>query len=512
MKEIDHVVSYHNIVKMRQGIINSGVDEHQLDEYCAAMGELQSAVNFFKQTSDETPELKRVMTLYNTGREKMIEYYKSLLTNHSAPLQPVILDRLLNSGGGEKRVELDFPAHISRELSKISNWLLLNLDEACVFTDLYGEVRARVMRQTLCDFYHYGQQQSAVVVTKRLTIKRAQTASSLRKSFRLKSKKSQSMNRRERDESRDETKLDDMGPFGRRVKALQMLIEAELELMRATLPIEYHSTVLDIVVAPALNDIAAEAAKFTGQLEKALKVSEYGALLKLCPCIDQLTRVSSSLMQTLHLATDQHRGQMGRLVREWESKAIELLDDFEDHVKSDQLSLPIDATVHQLNADTVHFVESVEPFHDSIGQMISRRDERATASATESYVNYKQDLLGALAMNLRNKASDYKSQSTRCLFLMNNFHFVKARLGQLYTSHAGKVLEEARQQLASEYGEMEEKAYEEYMDDWNRLHVLSAANIATQIKGKLSEKEKSLIKDKFRKYNATFEELITANR
>ena len=86
--------------------------------------------------------------------------------------------------------------------------------------------------------------------------------------------------------------------------------------------------------------------------------------------------------------------------------------------QSDQLSLPIDATVHQLNADTVHFIESVEPYHDSIGQMISRRDERATASATESYVNYKQDLLGALAMNLRNKASDYKSQSTRCLFLM----------------------------------------------------------------------------------------------
>ena len=59
-----------------KGIINTGVDEHQLDEYCVAMGELQSAVNFFKQTSDETPELKRVMTLYNTGREKMIEYYK----------------------------------------------------------------------------------------------------------------------------------------------------------------------------------------------------------------------------------------------------------------------------------------------------------------------------------------------------------------------------------------------------------------------------------------------------
>ena len=101
------------------------------------------------------------------------------------------------------------------------------------------------MRQTLCDFYHYGQQQSAP--TKRLTIKRAQTASSLRKSFRLKSKKSQSMSKPQ-DAAAGE--LDDMSPFGRRVKALQMLIEAELELMRSTLPIEYHATVLDIVVAP----------------------------------------------------------------------------------------------------------------------------------------------------------------------------------------------------------------------------------------------------------------------
>ena len=47
-----------------------------MDDYCEAMGELQSAVNFFRQTSDETPELKRVQNLYNTGRQKMIAYYK----------------------------------------------------------------------------------------------------------------------------------------------------------------------------------------------------------------------------------------------------------------------------------------------------------------------------------------------------------------------------------------------------------------------------------------------------
>ena len=78
------------------------------------------------------------------------------------------------------------------------------------------------------------------------------------------------------------------------------------------------------------------------------------------------------------------------------------------------------ATVHQLNADTVHFIESVEPFYDSIGRIICKKDER-TISTSEGYVNYKRDLLAALSMNLRNKATDYKSQSTRSLFLMVSF-------------------------------------------------------------------------------------------
>jgi len=263
----------------------------------------------------------------------------------------------------------------------------------------------------------------ATTPLKRLTIKRASTSTQLRKSFRKKSRKHGSLKDGHKVVDMDTQALSDMGPFGRRVRALGILINAELDLMKDTLPIEYHTTVLDIIVAPALKDIHDESERFTIQLDKALKVSEYGALLKLCPCVDQLNKVSSSLMQTLHLASDQHRGQIGRMAREFESKGIELLDDFEDHVKSDQLSLPSDATVHQLNADTVHFIESVEPFFDSIGQMISKRDER-TISATQAYVNYKRDLLAALAMNLRNKATDYKSQSTRSLFLMVDYPLV----------------------------------------------------------------------------------------
>ena len=73
-------------------------------------------------------------------------------------------------------------------------------------------------------------------------------------------------------------------------------------------------------------------------------------------------------------------------------------------------------------------------------------------------------------------------------------------------------MEENRLELAEEYSKMESEAYEQYIEDWNRLQVLSLANIPTQMTGKLSDKEKTAIKEKFRKYNSTFDELITSNR
>lgn len=229
--------------------------------------------------------------------------------------------------------------------------------------------------------------------------------------------------------------------------------------------------------------------------------------------MDQINSVSSALMQTLHLANDQYRGQIGRMVREMESRGLELLDDFEDHVKSDQLSLPVDATVHQLNADTVHFIESVEPFYETLGQIIAKKDERSV-SPVEAYVNYKSDLLSALSMNINNKAEDYKNQSAKCVFLMNNFHFVKARLGQLYTKTGNsQKLEEARVALEKEYSEMEEAAYAEYFATvWSKLSLIARPDHPVQLNSKLNDKEKDQIKGKFRRFNSFFDEITQANR
>ena len=57
-------------------------------------------------------------------------------------------------------------------------------------------------------------------------------------------------------------------------------------------------------VLKALQGIGDEADKFGTQLDRALKFSDYGALLKLCPCVDQecrfyeLKKAQAKIMRT----------------------------------------------------------------------------------------------------------------------------------------------------------------------------------------------------------------------
>ena len=98
--------------------------------------------------------------------------------------------------------------------------------------------------------------------------------------------------------------------------------------------------------------------------------------------------------------------------------------------------------------------------------------------------------------------------------IQNNFHFVKARLGQLYTKTGNsQKLEEARLALEKEYSEMEEAAYAEYFATvWSKLSLIARPDQPVQPNSKLNDKEKDIIKGKFRRFNAFFEEITTANR
>ena len=62
------------------------------------------------------------------------------------------------------------------------------------------------------------------------------------------------------------------------------------------------------------------------------------------------------------------------------------------------------------------------------------------------------------------------------------------------------------------YDSQEAHAREEYLSIWNALRDHCLVEIKIQNSSKLSDKEKSAIKDKLKKFNSRFENLIELNR
>lgn len=145
------------------------------------MAELQTAVDFFQQNTPDSPELKKVRTLYEVGKGKMIQYYDSLLRRHSHVDSP---KSLLIAILAKSPVDLDFPPAALLELQKMSNWILTNLSDTKSFTDVYCQVREESMRQTINDLRDHVRQETGITPRKNFTIRRSINP---RKSHRKKS-------------------------------------------------------------------------------------------------------------------------------------------------------------------------------------------------------------------------------------------------------------------------------------------------------------------------------------
>ena len=115
---------------------------------------------------------------------------------------------------------------------------------------------------------------------------------------------------------------------------------------------------------------------------------------------------------------------------------------------------------------------------------------------------YVKCLLNALNLTLENKNHKYEHNCERWLFMMNNYHFIKERLLDGHKDQDPVV----------NYDSQEAHAREEYLSIWNALRDHCLVEIKIQNSSKLSDKEKAAIKDKLKKFNNRFENLIVLNR
>uniref|UniRef100_A0A671KTS2 Exocyst complex component 7 n=1 Tax=Sinocyclocheilus anshuiensis TaxID=1608454 RepID=A0A671KTS2_9TELE len=193
----------------------------------------------------------------------------------------------------------------------------------------------------------------------------------------------------------------------------------------------------------------------------------------------------------------------------------------DDNDPDKEYNMPKDGTVHELTSNAILFLQQLLDFQETAGAMLASQGKAEpqswpqSSSSASSYSSefsrrllstYIYKVLGNLQLNLSNKAKVYEDPALRAVFLHNNYNYI---LKSLEKSELIQLVAVTHKKVEGSYRELIEQEIQNYQRSWLKVtEHLTERNIpAFQPGTKLKDKERQIIKDKFKGFNEGLEEL-----
>lgn len=148
---LDHVISYYHVATETERIIKEG-PSGRLEEYLGCIAKIQKAVEYFQDNNPDSPELNRVKSLFERGKESLDTEFRSLLQRYSKPVPPILILDLIGTEeeleGQEEAVLEHLPEGILQDVIRISKWLVeygRNQD----FMNVYYQIRSSQLDRSI---------------------------------------------------------------------------------------------------------------------------------------------------------------------------------------------------------------------------------------------------------------------------------------------------------------------------------------------------------------------------
>uniref|UniRef100_A0A8C2GYZ8 Exocyst complex component 7 n=1 Tax=Cyprinus carpio TaxID=7962 RepID=A0A8C2GYZ8_CYPCA len=440
---LDHVISYYHVAKDTDKIIREG-PAGRLDEYLACIAKIQKAVEYFQDNNPDSPELNTVKARFERGKELLEAEFRSLLTRYSKPVPPVLI---LDAIGGDEDMEVQ------------EDVTLEHLPEA-------------VLQDIICIsawLLEYGRNQDFMNVY-----------------FQVRS-------------SQLDRSIKGLKEHFRKNSATSAIHSPAVQTKRKETPTKKppkrpgKDDVLDIEIDSYIHCISAFV---------KLAQSEYALLTEIIPEHHQ-KKTFDSLIQVRAVC-----------LCVW----VCVCND-----PDKEYNMPKDGTVHELTSNAILFLQQLLDFQETAGAMLASQAAVETclfwfsesSSSASSYSSefsrkllstYIYKVLGNLQLNLSNKAKVYEDPALRAVFLHNNYNYI---LKSLEKSELIQLVAVTHKKVEGSYRELIEQEIQNYQRSWLRVtEHLTERNIpALQPGTKLKDKERQIIKDKFKGFNDGLEEL-----
>ncbi|XP_006635240.1 exocyst complex component 7 isoform X3 [Lepisosteus oculatus] len=537
---LDHVISYYHVAKDTDKIIKEG-PTGRLDEYLACIAKIQKAVEYFQDNNPDSPELNTVKARFEKGKELLEAEFRSLLTRYSKPVPPILILDLIGTDEDldvQEEVTLEhLPEATLQDIICISGWLVeygRNQD----FMNVYFQIRSSQLDRSikgLKEHFRKNSSSSGVLYSPAVQNKRKDTPTKKPPKrpghdhdLRVKHL-SDALNEKHGAVVGKDDVLDiEIDSYMHCISAFVKLAQSEYQLLTDIIPEHHQKKTFDSLIQEALDNLMLEGDNIVSAARRAIMRHDYSAVLTIFPILKHLKQTKPEFDQVLQGTAASTKNKLPTLITSMETTGAKALEEFADSIKNDpdkEYNMPKDGTVHELTSNAILFLQQLLDFQETAGAMLASQvlgdtyniplDPRETSSSASSYSSefsrrllstYICKVLGNLQLNLLSKSKVYEDQALSAIFLHNNYNYI---LKSLEKSELIQLVSVTQKKAEASYRELIEQQIQNYQRSWLKvIENLTDRNIPVfQPGAKLKDKERQMIKDKFKGFNDGLEEL-----
>nr|XP_042697080.1 exocyst complex component 7 isoform X13 [Chrysemys picta bellii] len=514
---LDHVISYYHVAKDTEKIIKEG-PTGRLEEYLGCMARIQKAVEYFQDNNPDSPELNRVKSLFERGKESLESEFRSLMTRHTKPVPPILILDLI-SGDDEIDTQEDMilehlPESVLQDIVRISLWLVeygRNQD----FMNVYYQIRSSQLDRSIKGLKeHFRKNSSSTGIPYSPAIQNKRKDTPTKKPIKR--------------PGRDDMLDIEIDAYIHCVSAFVKLAQSEYQLLTEIIPEHHQKKTFDSLIQESLDNLMIEGDNIVSAARKAIIRHDYSAVLTIFPILRHLKQTKPEFDQVLQGTAASTKNKLPGLITSMETTGAKALEDFADNIKNDpdkEYNMPKDGTVHELTSNAILFLQQLLDFQETAGAMLASQvlgdtyniplDPRETSSSASSYSSefsrrllstYICKVLGNLQLNLLSKSKVYEDPALSAIFLHNNYNYI---LKSLEKSELIQLVAVTQKTVERSYRELIEQQIQTYQRSWLKVtEYISERNLPVFQSGvKLKDKERQMIKERFKGFNDGLEEL-----
>ncbi|XP_015269940.1 PREDICTED: exocyst complex component 7 isoform X10 [Gekko japonicus] len=532
---LDHVISYYHVAKDTEKIIREG-PTGRLEEYLGCMAKIQKAVEYFQDNNPDSPELNTVKLLFEKGKESLESEFRSLMTRHSKPVPPILILDLI---GLDEEMETQedvtlehLPENILQDIIRISDWLVeygRNQD----FMNVYYQIRSSQLDRSikgLKEHFRKNSSSSGVPYSPAIQNKRKDTPTkkpikrpgTIRKAQNLLKQYSQQCLDGKKGasnlipmEGREDMLDMEIDAYIHCVSAFIKLAQSEYQLLTEIIPEHHQKKTFDSLIQESLDNLMIEGDNIVSAARKAIMRHDYSAVLTIFPILRHLKHTKPEFDQVLQGTAASTKNKLPSLITSMETTGAKALEDFADNIKNNpdkEYNMPKDGTVHELTSNAILFLQQLLEFQETAGAMLASQETSSSASSYSSEFSrrllstYICKVLGNLQLNLLSKSKVYEDPALSAIFLHNNYNYI---LKSLEKSELIQLVAVTQKTAERSYREHIEQQILTYQRSWLKVtDYISERNLPVFQPGvKLKDKERQVIKERFKGFNDGLEEL-----